>query len=221
MQITKSILSINWSDPSIHLEQLLIFFMGQWLPPTLTPYFSPFPILRTPLFVSSSTNYPPLLLSPSLFIGNKFCRLIASWLSSSLRPPSISHFHPPIPWLPPWPRCLCPPPSPRHPSLPASPPFPFCRPQLFALPLFIHFSLFALMRLTGHTHTKTPAHIPKQKTGMASLWGVVNVGPWIDPSSGFHDAKPWAGAVWTAGQTHPSASVSIKSFSIKPHLDLD
>lgn len=76
---------------------------------------------------------------------------------------------------------------------------------LFALPLFIHFfpPVFALRRLTGHMNVDTQA-LPKQRTRLASLWGVVNVG--IDPSSGFHDAGHRAAS--------EKAIVSIKYISL-------
>ena len=105
---------------------------------------------------------------------------------------------------------------PRHPSLTVplfSSPFPSRRP-LFDLPLFIHFSLFALMRLTVCTHRGARTHIPKQKTRLASLWGAVNVGLWIDPSSGFRDAKLRGGA---ALASRTEASVCLDFYQMHLH----
>lgn len=70
---------------------------------------------------------------------------------------------------------------------------------VFALSLFIYFSVFALIRLTGHTHTHTHPYLNSRPGGVVSgvqlTWGCGSI-----PSSGFRDAGLRVGADWTAGQ---------------------
>lgn len=100
---------------------------------------------------------------------------------------------------------------PPHLSLaipPFSSPFPSCQSQC----LLCHcLSIFSVMRLAVWTHRDTQTHIPEQQTRLLSLWGAVNVGLRIDPSSGFHDAKLQGGAARAAGW---EASVGLWFYQI-------
>lgn len=155
MQISKSILAVNLGEWSIHLDQWLFSF---FLRASLAYFLFTSPFLFSSIFLCPVPSHCLLPSSiaffPLFFIGIEFCQLIASGLSSPLcsSVPFIYFSLSLTLHSSGYPCDLVA--SPHSPSASLLV-FSILSATVFALPLFIHFSVFALMRLTGHTHTRT------------------------------------------------------------------